>query len=81
MGMFDKLLANLKNARKTIVFTEGTDPRILEASDRILKEDLMDVILCGNKDAVLAKAKECKFDVNKATILDPVTYPEFDSMV
>ncbi len=29
MGMFDKLLANLKNSRKTIVFTEGTDLRIL----------------------------------------------------
>ena len=25
MGMFDKLLANLKASRKTIVFTEGTD--------------------------------------------------------
>jgi len=81
MGMFDKLLANLKNSRKTIVFTEGLDPRILEATDRLLKEDLMDVILCGNADAVLAKAAECKFDVKKATIIDPLTYPEFDTMV
>ena len=46
MGMFDKLLANLKASKKTIVFTEGTDARILSAADRLLREDLMGVILC-----------------------------------
>ena len=81
MGMFDKLLANLRNSRKTIVFTEGLDPRILEATDRLLKENLMDVILCGNAEAVKAVAKECNFNVDKATIIDPLTYPEFDTMV
>jgi len=81
MGMFDKLLANLKKSRKTIVFTEGTDARILEATDRLLKEDLMDVILCGNVDAVNAAAKAGNFNIAKATIIDPATYAEFDAMV
>ena len=81
MGMFDKLLSNLKAKRKTIVFTEGTDARILSAADRLLKEDLMNVILCGNKEAVLASAKGAGFDVSKATILDPETYEGFDDMV
>ena len=81
MAMFDKLIANLKSSRKTIVFTEGTDARILEAAARLQKDDLMDVILCGNVDAVKAAAKDGGFDVSKATILDPVTYPEFDQMV
>ena len=79
--MFDKLLANLKNSRKTIVFTEGTDARILEATDRLLKEDLMDVILCGNVDAVNAAAKAGNFNIAKATIIDPATYADFDAMV
>ena len=43
--MFTKLLEALKATRRTIVFTEGPDARILEATDRLLKEDLMDVIL------------------------------------
>ena len=30
MGMFDKLIENLKASKKTIVFTEGTDARILK---------------------------------------------------
>jgi len=81
MGMFDKLLQNLADSRKTIVFTEGTDARILTATDRILKEDLMDVILCGNVDAVKAAASEGGFDISKATILDPETYEDMDALV
>ena len=81
MAMFDKLLSNLKNSRKTIVFTEGTDARILTAADRLLKEDLMDVILCGNVDEVAKAAKNGGFDVSKATVLDPLTYEGMDEMV
>ena len=81
MAMFDKLLANLKNARKTIVFTEGTDERILNATNRLLAEDLMDVILCGNVDAVKAAASKFGYNISKATILDPETYEDFDNMV
>ncbi|MBR1423014.1 MAG: phosphate acetyltransferase [Ruminococcus sp.] len=81
MAMFDKLLANLKASKKTIVFTEGTDKRILSAADRLLKEDLMGVILCGVPEEVKAAAQEGGFDVDKATILDPLTYDEMDSLV
>ena len=81
MAMFDKLLANLKASRKTIVFTEGTDERILSAADRLLKEELMGVVLCGNVDEVKAAADKGGFDVSKATILDPLTYPEMDALV
>ena len=56
MGMFDKLIANLRASRKTIVFTEGVDPRIQSAAERLLKEDLMDVILCGSPPDVKAAA-------------------------
>ena len=81
MAMFDKLLANLRASKKTIVFTEGTDARILSAADRLLKEDLMGVILCGNADEVAAAAAAGGFDVSKATVLDPATYPEMDALV
>ncbi len=81
MAMFDKLIENLKASRKTIVFTEGNDARILSAASRLLSEDLMDVILCGNKDEVAAAAKEGGFDVSKATVIDPATYEGMDEMV
>jgi phosphate acetyltransferase len=79
--MFDKLLAYLKAKRKTIVFTEGTYERILSATDRLLKQELMDVILCGNVNEVAKAAKEGGFDVSKATVLDPLAYAEFEAMV
>ena len=33
--MFDRLIEQLKANPKSIVFTEGNDPRILEASSRL----------------------------------------------
>ena len=56
--MFTKLLDALKATRRTIVFTEGPDARVLEATDRLLKEDLMDVILIGNEAEVKAAAEK-----------------------
>ena len=81
MGMFDKLIANLKASKKTIVFTEGCDARILSAADRLLKEGLMGVILCGNPDEVKAAASQGGFDISAAQIIDPENYAEFDSLV
>ena len=81
MGMFDKLIANLQAAKKTIVFTEGTDARILSATDRLLKEGLMGVVLCGNVDEVKAAAAAGGFTIDGAEIIDPLTYPEMDALV
>lgn len=81
MGMFDKLIANLKASKKTIVFTEGSDARILSAADRLLKEGLMGVVLCGNVEEVKAAALKGGFDISCADIIDPETYPEMDALV
>lgn len=79
--MFTKLRGALKANRRTIVFTEGTDGRILEAADRLLREDLMDVILLGSEAQVHAAAEQGGFAIGKAEILDPACYPEMDAMV
>ena len=81
MGMFDKLIANLKASRKKIVFTEGSDPRILFAADKLLKENLMDVILCGSVAEVQAAAAEGGFDIAATEIIDPAGYPEMEALV
>ena len=79
--MFTALLKNLKETRRTIVFTEGPDARIQEAAQRLIQEDLMDVILVGNVDEVKAAAEKNGFDVSKAEIIDPATYAGMDEMV
>ena len=79
--MFGQLIATLKKSPKTIVFTEGPDARILEAADRLIKDDLMNVILIGNVDEVKAAAAKGGFDIAKAEIIDPATYAGMDEMV
>ncbi len=79
--MFDKLIQTLKNAHKTIVFTEGNDPRILEASAKILQDDFLKPILVGSEEEILGVAKKNGFNVEGATIIDPANYDKMDEMI
>ena len=79
--MFTKLIDNLKATRRTIVFTEGHDARILEAAARLIADDLMNVILVGGEAEVKAAAEKGGFDISKAELLDPATYAGMDEMV
>ncbi|MCD8225658.1 MAG: phosphate acetyltransferase [Clostridiales bacterium] len=79
--MFQKLIQKLKASPRTIVFTEGTDPRILEAASRLLAGTFLKPILMGNPDEVKAAAEEVGYNINGATILDPKTYDKMDEMV
>ncbi len=79
--MFVKLIEKLKTDRKKLVFTEGTDARILEAAARLLAEDFLTPVLVGNVDEVKAAAEKGGFNIEGAEILDPATYAGMDEMV
>lgn len=52
------LLGNAKADRKTIVLPEGAEDRIIRAADYLLERDIVDLIIVGDKDAILARGKE-----------------------
>ena len=79
--MFRKLIQKLKHNPKTIVFTEGTDPRILEASARLLSGTFLTPILVGNREEVLAAAERECLNVQNVQVLDPASYEGMDEMV
>ncbi len=79
--MFDKLIEKVKAQPRTIVFTEGTDARILSAASRLLAEELMGVVLVGTVDGVKKAAAEGGFDITGAQIIDPATYEDMPAMV
>ena len=79
--MFSKLIQKLKENPKTIVFTEGTDPRILEASSRLLAGTFLKPILVGNVDEVRAAGEAAGYNINGADIIDPENYDKMDEMV
>lgn len=79
--MFKFLINKLKEHPRKIVFTEGTDPRILEASARLLSGNFLTPVLVGNEEAVKAAAAETGFNIRGAEIIDPETFPEMEKMV
>ena len=79
--MFGKLIDILKKSPKKIVFTEGTDPRILEASARLLSGTFLTPILVGKESEIRAAAEDAGFNIRGAEIYDPETYEKMDAMV
>ena len=79
--MFKKLIDILKAHPRKIVFTEGTDPRILEASARLLSGTFLTPVLVGNEEAVRAAAEDAGFNIRGAIIVDPENYENMEAMV
>ncbi len=78
---FGSLIEKLRKCPQTIVFPEGTDPRILEASSRLLASNFLTPILVGNPDEIHAKAEDAGFNIRGANIIDPENYEKIDEMV
>ena len=79
--MFNVLIEKLKAQPRKIVFTEGTDARILEASARLLTDNFLTPVLVGNVDEVKAAAEKGGFKIDGAEIIDPETFADFGKMV
>ena len=79
--MYQKLTEQLKANPRTIVFTEGTDARILEAADKLTNQDILSVILIGEENAVKKAAADGGFHIEKCQIANPEEYAEMDAMV
>ena len=79
--MFNAMIETLKANPRKIVFTEGHDARILEATARLVEGGFLTPILIGNVEEVKANAKKGGFNIEGVEIIDPATYPEMDKMV
>ena len=78
---FGAMIKQLKKDPKTIVFTEGSDPRILEAASRLLASSFLTPILLGKPDEVQHAAEEAGYNIRGAQIIDPENYDKMDEMV
>ena len=79
--MFENLVEILKANPRKIVYTEGTDARILESAARLKKDGFLTPVLVGNVEAVKAAAEKGGFDIEGLEILDPANYERMDEMV
>ncbi len=79
--MFEFLINKLKAHPRKIVFTEGTDPRILEASARLLSGTFLTPVLVGNPEEIQKVAEEIGFNIRGAEIIDPASFADMEKMV
>jgi phosphate acetyltransferase len=74
--MFEhQLVERARAQRMHIVLPEGDDDRILQAADRLLRRNVVDLTILGRPDALSDRARVLGLDIAGARIIDPQTDP------
>jgi phosphate acetyltransferase len=80
MDLKQRILDNAKKHFKRIVLPESLEERNLKAADRLIAEQIAQVILIGNPDEIKsASSKLGLTNIDKAVIVDPVKYDKLGS--
>ncbi len=75
MALIEQLVAKAKSNKQRIVLPEGTEERTLQAADRILAEDVADLVLIGEPSEIQALAAQHGLQhISKATIINPLKH-------
>ncbi|MCL2461280.1 MAG: phosphate acetyltransferase [Defluviitaleaceae bacterium] len=83
MSFLESIMARAKADKKTIVLPESFEQRNLRAAAAALAGGLADIVLVGNRDGILAKAKEsgvAEQDLAKAWFVDPLAYEGMEKL-
>ena len=77
MDLISQIVERAKANKQRIVLPEGTEERTLKAANRILTDEVADLILIGNPDEISELAKKWELNnISKATIIDPENHPK-----
>jgi len=77
MSLLEDILAKAKSHKQRIVLPEATEERTLKAADRVLADDIADIILIGSPAEIASLAKQWGLkNIDKATIIDPENNPK-----
>ena len=72
MSFIEEVKQRAKKELKSIVLPEATDIRVLKATQTVLEEGYAKIILIGNEEEIISKAKENDINIERATIIDPM---------
>jgi phosphate acetyltransferase len=82
MDLLNNIRQSAKMLQKRIVLPESMEERTLKAADIILTEGIARVVLIGNKEEILARAKDLHLDrIEKAQIIDPESFERMEAYV
>ncbi len=71
------LLEQLRRHPKRVVFTEGEDPRVIQAAARLAAEEVVAPILLGNREKIRSIAAEHSVSLKFIHTIDPPTASDF----
>lgn len=73
MDLLQQIVARAKADKQRIVLPEAEEERTLRAADKVLADDIADLILIGNPQNIKREAEEWGLkNISKATIVDPL---------
>ena len=74
------LIQRAKADKQHIVLPEGTDERILRATEHLLSQDVVDITLIGEEEEIttLIARLGLEIDPERVAIVKPETHPQFD---
>ena len=76
MDLLQQIVARAKADKQRIVLPEAEEERTLKAADRVLADDIADIILIGNPGHIKELAAQWRLHhIGKATIIDPENNP------
>jgi phosphate acetyltransferase len=74
--MFEyELISRARSLRRHVVLPEGTDERILRATEILLRRGVCDVTLLGSVDEIRRRIRELALTLDGAAVIDPATSP------
>ncbi|TWG25627.1 phosphate acetyltransferase [Actinoplanes teichomyceticus] len=74
--MFENDLIDRARAdRRHLVLPEGTEERILRATETLLRRGVTDLTLLGDPNEITRRARELGVDIGDARLVDPATSP------
>ena len=77
MNLLEHIVARAKSDKQRIVLPEATEERTLRAADRVLADDIANLILIGNPEELKTLAEKWDLhNIDKATIVDPENNPK-----
>lgn len=75
MSLLDEIIARAKADKQRIVLPEAEEERTLKAADRVLADDIANIILIGNPAHIKEEAEQWGLkNIDKATIVDPLHF-------
>ncbi len=81
MAFIDEIKERAKKEIKTIILPEAEDIRVLKATEKVLTEKYANIILIGNEEKILEKAKSNKVNIEGARIIDPENSKDYSKYV